>query len=292
MMAAAALLRSPRAQLDFLKASHFDLGPDPQLHVGATDTTTHRDFPAYLDVPRAQPCPPPPRATLFQQDPRWAREEFVSEAHCAFESPPTPSRERARALGASSLTTLASHLHLQEGARGHALFSTAHADYGWPELQGRDSEQSPGARLIFHRDSMPPGDRVKLRIPPTTYQALFPPYDACPQPCTSSVQLGERSPGALRYLLNLEVLKAVRDSSPSPRGHLATSGDHFGCHNWVAAKHTTTGIGQATLNNYPAPKVKGASGRRPGTSSSLTFCIHRMGITPESSLGRCCGQKS
>ncbi|XP_036995896.2 testis-expressed protein 45 [Artibeus jamaicensis] len=193
-MAEGALLPSPRAQLDFLKASHFALGPDPQLLVGATDSTTHRDFPAHTDVPRAQPCPPPPRATLFQQDARWAREEFVSEAHCAFVSPPTPSREREWAQGARSHITQTSHLHLQEEARGPALFSTARTDYGWPELQGRDNEQSPGARLIFHRDSMPSGDRDKLRIPPTTYQALFPPYDACSQPHASREHLGGPTP--------------------------------------------------------------------------------------------------
>ncbi|KAM5302050.1 stabilizer of axonemal microtubules 5 [Glossophaga mutica] len=193
-MAAGALLPSPRAQLDFLKASHFALGPDPQLHVGATDSTTHRDFPAHLDVPPTQRCPPPPRATLFQQDPRWAREEFVSEAHCAFVSPSTPSREREPAQGPRSFITQASHLHLQEDTRGRALFSTARTDYGWPELQGRDSKQNPGARLIFHRDSMPSGDRDKLRIPPTTYQALFPPYDVCPQPRKSYKHLGGPAP--------------------------------------------------------------------------------------------------
>lgn len=234
-MATDASLQSPRAQLHFLKASHFALGPDPQLHVGATDSTTHRDFPAHTDVPRAQPCPPPPRGTLFQQDPRWARKGLVSEAQCAFVSPPTHSREQARAQGARSFVMQTGHLHLQEDAHGRALFSTAHADYGWPELQGRDSEQNPGARLIFHRDSMPSGDRHKLRIPPTTYQALFPPYEAaCLQPRASCEHLGEQSPGSLRYLLNPEVLKAVGDSAPSPRGHLATSGDRFGCHNWVS----------------------------------------------------------
>ncbi|XP_045686122.1 testis-expressed protein 45 [Phyllostomus hastatus] len=193
-MATDASLPSPRAQLHFLKASHFDLGPDPQLHVGATDSTTHRDFPAHTDVPRAQPCPPPPRATLFQQDARWAREELVSEAHCAFGSLPTQSRERERAQGARSFITQTSHLHLQQDAHGRALLSTARADYGWPELQGRDSEQSPGARLIFHRDSMPSGDRDKLRIPSTTYQELFPPYEACPQPRASCEHFGGPTP--------------------------------------------------------------------------------------------------
>lgn len=51
------------------------------------------------------------------------------------------------------------------------------------------------------------------------------------------------------------------------------------------------GIRQATLNSYPAPKVNSTRQRNPGTSLSLTFCTHRMGITPESSLGLFEGQK-
>ncbi|EPY86281.1 hypothetical protein CB1_000320012 [Camelus ferus] len=38
-MAAGALLPCPMSRLDFLKASHFALGPDARLHVGATQST-------------------------------------------------------------------------------------------------------------------------------------------------------------------------------------------------------------------------------------------------------------
>ncbi|XP_054422219.1 stabilizer of axonemal microtubules 5 [Pteronotus mesoamericanus] len=197
-MPVGALLPCPAARRDFLKASHFALGSDPQLHMGATHSTTHRDFPAYPDVPRALPCPPPPRATLFHQDTRWASGEFLSAAHCAFVSPPTPLRETERArAGACTHAAQASHLQVRENARGRALLSTARADYGWPALPARDSEQSPGARLIFHRDSVPPGDRAKLRIPPTTHQALFLPHDVYPQSTASCGHL--RGPTPLKW---------------------------------------------------------------------------------------------
>lgn len=209
-MAAGALLPRPMAELDFLKASHFTLGPDPRLHMGATHSTTHRDYPAYCDFSRAPPCPPPPRGTLFQQDARWASQERVTEAHHALVPPPTPSREREWAqTRARTRAMQASHLHVHADARGRAFVSTACADFGWPELPARDREQSRGARLIFHRDSVPPGDRAKLRIPPTTHQALFPPHDPCPQPRASCCHLGERAPDALRYLLNPDIILVV-----------------------------------------------------------------------------------
>ncbi|XP_008578835.1 PREDICTED: uncharacterized protein C19orf45 homolog [Galeopterus variegatus] len=42
-MASGALLPCPMSRLDFLKASHFQVGPDPRLHQGALYSTSHRD---------------------------------------------------------------------------------------------------------------------------------------------------------------------------------------------------------------------------------------------------------
>uniref|UniRef100_A0A8C2URR4 Mucolipin TRP cation channel 1 n=1 Tax=Chinchilla lanigera TaxID=34839 RepID=A0A8C2URR4_CHILA len=121
----------PASRMDFLKASHFALGPDPRLHRGAQLSTSHRDFPAH-----GPQIPQPPSARLLQQDQRGTAEERV----------------RARA-----------------------------------------GERVGGARLIFDLDSVPPGDRDKLRMPLTTYRTLFPPHDACPQPRARSCHLGEPS---------------------------------------------------------------------------------------------------
>nr|XP_019613157.1 PREDICTED: uncharacterized protein C19orf45 homolog [Rhinolophus sinicus] len=194
-MAAGALLHSPIARLDFLKASHFALGPDPRLHVGATHSTMHRDFQAYPGVPRTPRCPPPPEASFFQQDARWASEGRESETHCAFALPPTSStgQERARAR-AHTLAMRTSHLHMHADARARSFLSTTRAHFDWSESPARASEQIRGARLVFDRDSVPPGDPVKLRIPPTTHQALFPQHDACPQPRASCRHLGGPNP--------------------------------------------------------------------------------------------------
>ncbi|MEJ1281858.1 testis expressed 45 [Cricetulus griseus] len=185
----------PRS-VEFLKASHFSLGPDPRLHENTMQCTTHRDFPAYSGItPARRPAPPPP-ATVFQRDPHWASQKRVPEVRRAFSSPPElPSRdqrlesikERARAMQISNL-----HLH----ADAHPVLNLpiARSDYRWPELSPHTREDIRGARLIFDRDSVPSGDREHLRIPPTSYQAHYQPHDAEPQPRVPSAHLGERAP--------------------------------------------------------------------------------------------------
>ncbi|KAL4674399.1 hypothetical protein H8959_018333 [Pygathrix nigripes] len=200
-MAAGALLPCPRpcpmSQQDFLKASHFSLGPDLRLHEGTMHTTSHRDF-AYPTATRDPPSLQPPPALLFPTDPRWDREERVSEARRAFPPPSTPPWELLQAQARErTLAMRASNLHLHEDAHAGIGLSNARAAYGWPELPARARERIRGARLIFDRDSLPPGDRDKLCIPPTTHQALFPPHDARPQPRAPSRHLG--GPNTLKW---------------------------------------------------------------------------------------------
>jgi hypothetical protein len=159
---------------------------------------------------------------LSQQDSRWASESLVSEAHRAFTPPTQEVREFARR---HTLAMQASNVRLEADARTGLGFSLARAVYGWPELPPRSLEQIRGARLIFDRDSLPPGDRDKLRIPSTTHQAHFPPYDACPPPRAPSTHLGERAP---RTPAGFAPPKEGQGSSqlPPPRplqGHLTTS---------------------------------------------------------------------
>ncbi|KAM9103961.1 LOW QUALITY PROTEIN: stabilizer of axonemal microtubules 5 [Megaptera novaeangliae] len=182
------VLRWPRAcpmsWLEFLKASHFALGPDPRLHVDAKQSTSHRDFPAYRNVTRGPLCQPPPRASLFQQDARWAGPELLSETHCAY-APASPllSSERERELARErTLAMQASNLHAHADSRARTGLSTARAHFGWPALPERASEQIRGARLVFDRDSVPSRDRAKLPIPPTAHQEFFPLHGICPKP--------------------------------------------------------------------------------------------------------------
>lgn len=217
-MAAGTLLPSPTTPLDFLKASHFELGPDSRLHVDAMHSTMHRHFPSYTAVARVPPCQPPPRGSFFQQDARWAEEEHESEMHWAFAPLPTPSREQER-LRERTPAMQRSNLHMHADARSRALFSTTRAHFGWPESPARASEQIRGARLVFDRDSVPPGDLAKLRIPPTTHQALFQPQDACPQPRVSSRHLGERSPAPCAIHSTLRLSGQAR-TLRLPPGHI------------------------------------------------------------------------
>ncbi|XP_058393956.1 testis-expressed protein 45 [Diceros bicornis minor] len=197
-VAAGALLPCPMSRRDFLRASHFAVGPDPRLHMGTMRSSSQRDFPAYPGAPRTLRSQQPPRAPLFQRDARWAGEERVSEAHCAFAPPPRCSllgeHERARER---ALAMQASHLHVHADARARTSLATTRADFRWPELPPRALEQIRSARPIFDRGSVPTGDRAQLRIPPTTHQALFPPYDACLQPRAPCSHL--EGPNPLRW---------------------------------------------------------------------------------------------
>ncbi|XP_030663661.1 testis-expressed protein 45 [Nomascus leucogenys] len=185
------------SRLDFLKASHFSLGPDLRLHEGTMRTTSHRDF-AYPAATREPPSLQPPPALLFPMDPRRDREQRVSEARRAFPPPSTPPWELLQAQARERTVAMqASNLHLHEDAHAGIGLSNARTAYGWPELPARTRERIRGARLIFDRDSLPPGDRDKLRIPPTTHQALFPPHDARPQPRAPSYHLG--GPNTLKW---------------------------------------------------------------------------------------------
>uniref|UniRef100_A0A8C0C6I9 Testis expressed 45 n=1 Tax=Balaenoptera musculus TaxID=9771 RepID=A0A8C0C6I9_BALMU len=180
--------------LEFLKASHFALGPDPRLHVDAKQSTSHRDFPAYRNVTRGPLCQPPPRASLFQQDARWAGPELLSETHCAY-APASPllSSERERELARERTVAMqASNLHAHADSRARTGLSTARAHFGWPALPERASEQIRGARLVFDRDSVPSRDRAKLPIPPTAHQEFFPLHGICPKPREPSCHFGER----------------------------------------------------------------------------------------------------
>ncbi|KAK2509829.1 hypothetical protein MC885_017498 [Smutsia gigantea] len=184
------LLPCPLSRLDFLKASHFALGPDPRLHVGAMQSTTHRHFPGYAGCPRAELHAPPPRASLFQQDARWEADGRVSEAHRAFPPPPAPGSAKRE----HTLAKLTSNVRLRADEHARTGVSTARTHFGWPKQPARTRELIRGARLISDRDSVPSGDPAKLRIPQTTFQALFPPHDVGPQPHAQCRHLGGPNP--------------------------------------------------------------------------------------------------
>lgn len=180
--------------LEFLKASHFALGPDPRLHDGTMQCTTHRDFPAYSSVTPARPPASPLHPKVLQMEAHWAAQKRVSEVRRAF-SPPLemPSLEERREQTMERARAMQiSNLHVHADPRTGLNLSTARSDYRWPEPHAR--EDIRGARLIFDRDSVPLGDREQLGIPPTSYQAHYPPYDDdTPQPRVPSSHLGERA---------------------------------------------------------------------------------------------------
>ncbi|KAM6216744.1 stabilizer of axonemal microtubules 5 [Rhynchocyon petersi] len=181
-MAATVCLSNPMPLRDFLKASHFALGPDLRLHEGTMKSTTKRDFPSYPGVTRTLPCPQPPCATCFLRDTNWAPQECLSESHRMFQPLPPLSAPASFVARERALSMQTTHLSMHAGVRACTSLPSSRAAYAWPELPARTSEQIREARFIFAGDSMPPGDRAKLGIPPTTYQELFPPHDVHRQP--------------------------------------------------------------------------------------------------------------
>ncbi|XP_004477213.2 stabilizer of axonemal microtubules 5 [Dasypus novemcinctus] len=196
-MAAGAVLVYPMPLKDFLKASHFALGPDPRLNEGAMLSSSRGAFRAYPAATRIQLCrPPQTRSPLLPQDAPCACEERVSEARRAYQPLPRPAPSGALTQE-RKLAMLATNLRMHADARDGVSLSNVRAAFGWPELPPRTREQIRGARLIFARDSVPPGDRAKLRIPLTTHQALFPPHHAGPQPRAPCLHLG--GPNTLKW---------------------------------------------------------------------------------------------
>ncbi|XP_037680371.1 testis-expressed protein 45 isoform X2 [Choloepus didactylus] len=96
----------------------------------------------------------------------------------------------------------ATSLRMHADARAGVSLSNARAAFVWPERPPRVREQTRGARLIFDRDSVPPGDRAKLRLPPTTHQELFPPHATGPQPRAPCRHLG--GPNTLKWDQNTQ----------------------------------------------------------------------------------------
>ncbi|XP_060037390.1 stabilizer of axonemal microtubules 5 [Erinaceus europaeus] len=187
----ASSLSCPAARLAFLKASHFSLGPEPRLHASSQLSTTHRDFRAPPPAPPPARSPAPPRPELFHVDVHAATQGRVSEAHRAFPPPPPVSQEKRRARP-RDVRAAAAPL---PGLRAAPAVSTARASFRWPPQPPRVREQIRGARLIFDRDSVPPGDPAKLGLPLTTYRELFPPHWAAAlQPLAPSRHLGGPNP--------------------------------------------------------------------------------------------------
>ncbi|XP_007951889.2 testis-expressed protein 45 [Orycteropus afer afer] len=191
---ATALLRNGMPLSDFLKASHFALGPDLRLREGTMYSTSCRDFQAHPGVTYQPPHRQPPPALLFQQDARWALEERVSESHRMYQPVPLGTALSDKQARERTLALQATNLHMHADAHEGISIPNSRAVYRWPELPARASEQVRRAHLIFAGDSVPPGDRAKLGIPLTTYQALFPPHDAYPQPRAPCQHLGGLSP--------------------------------------------------------------------------------------------------
>lgn len=121
----------------------------------------------------------------------------------------------------------ASHLHVHAEPRARTGLSTARADYGWPEPPERAREQTRGARLIFNRDSLPSGDRAKLRIPPTTYQEFFPLHDFCLKPREPACRLCECAPGRPRQFNRHTLSRRTGILLLAPSGHPTVSDDRL-----------------------------------------------------------------
>nr|XP_020835539.1 uncharacterized protein C19orf45 homolog isoform X2 [Phascolarctos cinereus] len=154
------LLPAPLPRVEFLKSSHFKIGPDPRLPKGCMKTAFGCWFPAHWGVHAAAPFLPGPSKGLFHQDLEKIR-EINSETHTAF-----PVRAMNSSQSSIDLLMQTSSLKMHGDPRIDVFKTTFQEKYTSPGPEAFNAFTKE-ARRQFDKDSFPSGDRDKLGIPLT-----------------------------------------------------------------------------------------------------------------------------
>ncbi|XP_020835538.1 stabilizer of axonemal microtubules 5 [Phascolarctos cinereus] len=181
------LLPAPLPRVEFLKSSHFKIGPDPRLPKGCMKTAFGCWFPAHWGVHAAAPFLPGPSKGLFHQDLEKIR-EINSETHTAF-----PVRAMNSSQSSIDLLMQTSSLKMHGDPRIDVFKTTFQEKYTSPGPEAFNAFTKE-ARRQFDKDSFPSGDRDKLGIPLTHNRQVFMPQHQLPQPRAPSLHLGGPSP--------------------------------------------------------------------------------------------------
>ncbi|KAM6294816.1 stabilizer of axonemal microtubules 5 [Aegotheles albertisi] len=169
-MAAGAVPRIPAPLTGpaFLKASHLQLGDERWASGTARGPLSHTQFPPHWGVQRPAPALPPCSGQVLSQAGGDGREP-CSETRLAFPERPLQP--------AAPVVPLGSCVRMHADPRIRVLASATRESFPWPPtaLQG---PSLPAARRW--KDSVPSGDREKIRLPPSTYTLSYPAHELQP----------------------------------------------------------------------------------------------------------------
>ncbi|XP_074061226.1 stabilizer of axonemal microtubules 5 isoform X2 [Macrotis lagotis] len=181
------LLPSPLPRLEFLKSSHFKIGPDPRLLKGSMKTTFGIGFPAHSNTSTASPFMPGPSKGLFHEDLEKIR-EINSETHAAF-----PVHNVHSSPSSINLMMQISNLKMHGDSRINVFQTTSQEMHPYP---GREALNpfTKEAQRKFDKDSFPSGDKDKLGIPLSHNREVFVPHQQFSLHRAPSLHLGGPSP--------------------------------------------------------------------------------------------------
>ncbi|XP_043837033.1 testis-expressed protein 45 [Dromiciops gliroides] len=181
------LLPAPIPRVEFLKSSHFKIGPDPRLTEGCMKTTFGTWFPAHWGVRVSAPFLPGPSKGLFHEDLAKIR-EIDSEMHVSF-----PVHDANSSPSTINTLMQTSNLKMHGDPRINVFKTTCQEKYTYPGPEAFNPFIKE-ARKQFDKDSFPSGDRDKLGIPLSHTHQVFVPQQLFPQIRAPSLHLGGPSP--------------------------------------------------------------------------------------------------
>ncbi|XP_072456946.1 stabilizer of axonemal microtubules 5 [Notamacropus eugenii] len=181
------LLPAPLPRVEFLKSSHFKIGPEPRLLEGCMKTTFGSWFPAHWGIHKAAPFQPSPSKGLFHQDLEKIR-EINSEMHTAF-----PVHDTNNFQSSVNLLMQTSNLKMHGDPRINVFKTIFQEKYTYlgPEAFNPFTKE---ARRQFNKDSFPSGDRDKLGTPLSHNRQVYVPQHRFPQLQAPSLHFGGPSP--------------------------------------------------------------------------------------------------
>ncbi|NXX58472.1 TEX45 protein, partial [Scopus umbretta] len=159
---------APLTGLPFLKASHVQLGAERWAPASARQSFSHSQFPPFWGFYRPAPAPLP-RSGWVLSPARGGGRESCSETRSAFPERPLQP--------AAPVVPLESCIRMHADPRIRVLTSAARESFPCPHTPLR---RPPLPTAEKWKDSVPCGDREKIRLPPSTYTFSYPAHEVQP----------------------------------------------------------------------------------------------------------------
>ncbi|XP_065508694.1 stabilizer of axonemal microtubules 5 [Caloenas nicobarica] len=167
-VAAIPAIPAPLTGVPFMKASHFQLGAEPQAPVTARQPFSHSQFPPRWGVFRPPPAPLPCSGHVLGP-PGGDSGETCSETRLAF--PEKPLQPVAPFVPPESCVRMHSDPHVR------VLTSETRDSFPCPQ----SPQLPPGLPAAqLQKDNIPCGDREKIRLPASIYSTSYPAHGVQP----------------------------------------------------------------------------------------------------------------